>query len=145
MPGVSDLFEWMRGHEPLLWWLGLLSIVTFAGSLIVIPVLIARLPADYFTAEGRRRRQAQRQHPVLRIAGLLAKNLFGVIFVLAGIAMLVLPGQGILTMIVGLSLMNFPGKPGLERRILTARRLRRAVNWIRAKAHRPPLRFDREP
>ena len=58
---------------------------------------------------------------------------------LAGIAMLALPGQGILTILVGITLLNFPGKRRLELRIVRQRRVLRAINWMRAKAKRPPL------
>ncbi len=59
--------------------------------------------------------------------------------VLAGIAMLVLPGQGVLTIVVGLVLMNFPGKYRLERWMATRRPIWKSLNWLRRKARRPEL------
>ena len=55
--------------------------------------------------------------------------------------MLALPGQGILTMLVGLMLMDFPGKRSLEIRIIGNRMVSRTVNWMRRKAKREPLRI----
>ena len=50
------------------------------------------------------------RYPVLRPLLLIAKNLLGFVLIVAGIAMLVLPGQGLLTIVVGVVLMNFPGR-----------------------------------
>jgi hypothetical protein len=75
----------------------------------------------------------------LRLIVLVVKNVLGLVFVLAGVAMLVLPGQGILTILIGLSLMNFPGKRTLERRFVQQPMVLQAINWMRRKAGQPPL------
>jgi len=129
----------MQEHETLFWWLGAVSILTFVGSLILIPCLVVRIPHDYFTREHTLSSQLHMPHPLLRITGMLAKNLFGILFILAGIFMLVLPGQGILTILIGLMLMNFPGKYDLERRIIGYPSVFKAINWMRKKANHPPL------
>ena len=133
------LFAWMQENEILLWWLGAASILMFIGSLILIPYLVVRIPHDYFTRTHSLSDQLHQSHPLLRISGMLAKNLLGIIFIIAGIAMLVLPGQGILTILIGLMLMNFPGKYDLERRIIQKRPVLKAINWMRRKAHHRPL------
>lgn len=133
------MFAWLRGHETLLWWLGALSIVMFVGTLVVLPVVVARLPADYFTRDHRHASHHQAQSTTLRLLGLLGKNLLGLVFVLAGVAMLVLPGQGLLTVMIGLMLMDFPGKRALEWRLVQQPAVWRALNWIRAHAHQPAL------
>ena len=53
--------------------------------------------------------------------------------------MLALPGQGLLTIFMGLMLMNFPGKRSLELRIIRIPSILKSVNWMRAKADHPPL------
>ena len=58
---------------------------------------------------------------------------------LAGMAMLVLPGQGILTMVIGVSLLDFPGKRKLEHKLLTQAMVFQAINSIRAKCSKPPF------
>jgi UPF0716 family protein affecting phage T7 exclusion len=70
----------------------------------------------------------------------VAKNLCGTVLVLAGVAMLVLPGQGILTIVVGLLLIDFPGKFALEQKLVRRSSVLSAMNWIRTKAHRAPLK-----
>jgi hypothetical protein len=69
----------------------------------------------------------------------IAKNLLGYIFVLAGILMLMLPGQGVLTILIGIMLLNFPGKYELERWIVSHGSVFRSINWIRRHAGRTPL------
>jgi putative transmembrane protein PGPGW len=133
------MVAWLSGHASLLGWVGVLSVVMGVGTLVLAPLVVARLPVDYFT---------QARHPALggprrargpRLLGRLGKNLLGVLVVLAGVAMLLLPGQGLLTIAIGLMLLDVPGKGRLERRLVQRPVVWRALNWIRAKAHRPPL------
>ena len=136
---MSTLMGWIQENGNLLWMLGISSVLMFIGSLILIPVLISRIPADYFTREARPGGSFFSRHPLLRLLGLIVKNIFGVVFVIAGIAMLVLPGQGILSILIGISLMNFPGKRTLELRIISQSSVYKGINWIRAKAGKAPL------
>jgi len=119
-------------------WLAAASVVGFVGSLIGIPWVLVRLPADYFDTRVPRHWMTGR-HPLLRTAGLVAKNIMGVVFLLAGIAMLVLPGQGVLTILIGISLIDFPGKHRLEARLVSQRLVLNAINTVRQKFGRPPL------
>lgn len=142
---MTGLLGWIGGHETLLWWLGAGSLLTFIASLIAIPWLVARMPADYFIHAGRPSVPFFGRHPLLRLAGLVAKNLFGLLFVVAGIAMLVLPGQGILTIMIGLSLLNFPGKRLLELSVIRQPAVHQSLNWLRHRAGRPPLEIPPAP
>lgn len=135
----DSLWQWMRANDALLGWLFVLSLGSLVLTVLLLPVLVARLPADYFTAS-----RAELRHErtwsgwVLRIG----KNLLGLVFVLAGLAMLVLPGQGLLTILIGLLLLDFPGKRALERRLVRRPGLRGFLDRLRTKRGRPPLRVD---
>nr|WP_206063674.1 hypothetical protein [Oceanimonas sp. MB9] len=59
-------------------------------------------------------------------------------------SLLVLPGQGLLTILIALVLLSFPGKYRLERRLFMVPTVRNTVNWLRRRAERPPLIFDGE-
>jgi hypothetical protein len=72
----------------------------------------------------------------------IAKIIVGVCLLLIGIVMLVLPGQGLITMLIGLSLLPFPGKDKLEQNILSRKSVRTTLNWIRVKAKKKPFIFD---
>jgi hypothetical protein len=122
--------------------LAIFSAVAFVGSLIAIPWILVRLPADYFDVRVPRPFLHGR-HPFLRMALIVLKNIAGLIFLLAGIAMLVLPGQGMLTILVGVSLMDFPKKRLLEARIIGQPLIYSGINRLRARFGKPPLAIDR--
>lgn len=138
--------NWFQQHVSTdsLLWLALFSFISFVGTLIAIPFILVRLPADYFS-QRHPRSWMRNHHPVLRLMGHLAKNIIGVIFLLAGFAMLFLPGQGILTMLIGVSLMDFPGKRRLERKLISQPTVLSAINAMRQKFGKPPLDLGEEP
>ncbi len=134
--------EWIQTNQTILWWLAAASVATFVGTLSIVPWLIVRISADYFAPRKQHARTTPDRHPVVRALLLIGKNVLGCIFILAGTAMLVLPGQGILTILVGVTLLNFPGKYRLERWLVTRRPVLRAVNWLRRRAGRDPLLLE---
>ncbi len=134
------MIDWIRAQNMVLWWLALGSALTFIGTLVLVPILVARIPEDYFVSSKRSRSHWRSMHPVPGLALLVAKNVCGAILVLAGLAMLVLPGQGILTIVLGIMLLNFPGKYRLERRLARLRPVARSINWMRNRAGHPPLK-----
>lgn len=112
------------------------------GTLVIVPALVIRIPVDYFSHNRRERTEWTDHHPVIRMILLIGKNLLGYVIILMGIAMLVLPGQGMLTIIIGLVLINFPGKYQLERWLVTRKPVLTSINWFRVKAGRAPLLVD---
>jgi len=133
---------WLEEHEILVWSLTLLSAVMFVATLIAIPLLIAWIPTDYFIR--RPVRDWPTRHPAMHMLLVVGKNALGMVLLLAGVAMLILPGQGLLTILVGVMLLDFPGKRRLEHWLISQKPIRRAANWIRAKRHQPPLEFREE-
>ena len=124
------------------WIFAVVAVFTFVGSLVFVPWAIVRLPADYFHYHARHGMLWSTLHPALRFALLLGKNLLGVVLVLMGVAMLVLPGQGLLTILIGILLVDFPGKFTFERWLISRKPILHASNWLRKKAHKPPLWLD---
>lgn len=124
----------MTINPQILTTLGILSIVTFVASLIIIPIIISRLPRDYFVSDSKKNFEIKKKNGLYYAAIQFAKNLFGILFILAGIAMLVLPGQGVLTILIGLGITNFPGKNKLERKLVANKQVFKSLNWIRKKA-----------
>lgn len=136
------MLEWFKHNETVLEWLGALSAISFLGSLIAVPVLVARIPEDYFCRSRDTEHSFRHRHPIAVVIVLIIKNVLGFFVLLSGIAMLVLPGQGLLTVLLGLMLLNFPGKRRLEMTLIRNRNVLSAVNWIRHKAGRSPLKID---
>ncbi|RMH08255.1 MAG: hypothetical protein D6704_03440 [Nitrospirae bacterium] len=133
---IASIFEFISPETAFI--LTLFSVVAFVGTLIAIPAILIRLPENYFS-EPQARSWMANHHPILRVLGLTIKNGVGLIFLLAGIAMLVLPGQGLLTILIGLSLMDFPGKQTLERKLIAQSTIFHTVNALRQKCGKPPF------
>jgi hypothetical protein len=141
MTVLNEILIWVRNHETIIPWLAIFSVLTFIGSLIVIPILVIHIPQKYFLHQKRNPTVNPARNPGWRLVVLILKNVFGVIFVLAGIVMLVLPGQGLLTILIGVILVDFPGKYALERKIIQQKQVLSAVNRLRARAGRPPIQI----
>lgn len=109
------------------------------ASLIFIPLAVVRIPPDYFAHSTRPPGLGIDRHPVVRAAHRLGKNALGLAFIVMGVAMLVLPGQGLLTILIGVLLLDFPGKYRFEKWLVSRPGLLRAINWLRRRARRPPL------
>ncbi len=136
--------DWIQSHANLIgWWALALSTVMFVGGLVLMQVLIIRMSPDYFLHPEASSESWRHRHPALRITIRVIKNVLGVVLLLAGLAMLVLPGQGIITILVAISLLSFPGKRSLELRIVRQRPVLQTINWIRVRAARPPLVLPR--
>lgn len=116
-------------------WVGVVSGAVFVGTLLLTPYLLGIVPADYFLA----------QSSVVKTRGLVAlmkrwiKNLLGLILLLAGVIMLITPGQGIVSIFLGLFLMEFPQKRALERKLINHDGTFKTLNWLRQKAGKPPF------
>jgi hypothetical protein len=136
---VPDILSWVREYQDLLQWLGGLSLLMFVATLIAFPLVIIYLPEDYFVRHERDPAHQKRRHPAVWLTLTILKNGFGWVLILAGIAMLVLPGQGVLSILIGATLANFPGKYLLERRLVSRPAVSRSLNRIRARAGKPPL------
>ena len=133
---VEAMVMWLQSHESFLEWTVPLSLLMMAATLFAVPLIIVRLPSGYLNEEDNQLSEIQ---PIWRRPYLIFKNIIGATLVLAGLAMLILPGQGLLTLIVGLGLMNFPGKRRLIRRIILRRRVLVAIIRLRASANREPI------
>jgi len=119
-------------------WLLLGSLGGLVIGLLLTPILVTRIPPDYFLY--RRRHSADRRYPVLNLILLVVKNVIGAAFVLAGLLLLFLPGQGLITLLLGLMIMDYPGKFALERWLIQRPHVLPALNWLREKYDHPPLK-----
>lgn len=137
-PGMKERLEALLGLVPagMFLKLAVVSAIALVGTMIAIPFILVRLPEDYFDVRVPRT-WMNNQHPFIRALGQIVKNVAGIVFLLAGVSMLVLPGQGLLTILIGVSLLDFPGKRRLEARIIGQRMMFNAVNSLRAKFGKP--------
>lgn len=133
--------ELLDAVKPLLPLLALCSILVFIISLASLPWLVAKIPEDYFLHRKRKKTLPLTTTAFARYLFLrLARNLVGLILLVGGFLMLFIPGQGILTMVMGLILMDYPGKYSVEKAIISYPAVFKGLNWLRARANKLPLR-----
>jgi hypothetical protein len=140
------MWEWLVELWASLTWTRILYgtvlfVISMAISIVIVGIVVVRIPENYFSSHY--------QHDFLpnsswftRWGAVVAKNIAGAILVAAGILMLIGPGQGILTILIGLILMDIPGKRPLEARLIKRPIVLAAVNNFRAKYNKPPLVMD---
>lgn len=125
LPDTQGIVLWAAG----------ISAASLLISLVAVPWAIGQLPKDYFVRIQRPSRLAISldRKGFIRLVLATCKNLVGALLVLLGLVMLFTPGQGLLTLLAGILLMNFPGKYRLERALVGYSGVLRALNWLRRK------------
>jgi len=138
----EKIISWSSMNSDLLFLLGSLSIFILIISVFMMVLIISFLPEDYFKSENRNLISSVQnsRYPLLKLLVLITKNFFGVLLLLSGILMLVLPGQGILTIITGLVFMDYPGKYKFERKLLRQKGVINSINLIRSRLSKPSLK-----
>lgn len=140
------MVEWISAWWQALTWTTItvsvgLFVLSFCLSIIIVAIVIVKIPANYFSSHYRRD-FLPNSGWFTRWGVTIIKNLVGAVLVLAGIVMLIGPGQGILTILIGLVMMDIPGKRPLEARIIKRPAVLSAVNNLRARWGKPPLEVD---
>lgn len=138
--GLAHLVESMIHHLGIeAAWLGVLSLVMFLASIVIVPFVIQTMPADYYCLN---RPSKIRRHPLIELGLMVIKNVAGAVLILAGFAMLFLPGQGILTMVLGVALVDFPGKKSFERRLMKNHKISGSLNWLRRRMGKAEFQLE---
>jgi hypothetical protein len=135
------MIELIREYAWLAWYLTAASVVMFFVTLLAVPAVLIRIPADYFVREQPVATGWRHRHPVIAWTWRIGHNVLGWVLILAGIAMLVLPGPGMVSIFVGLMMVEFPGKFRLERWVVARPRVMGVVNGMRRKRGIEELRF----
>ena len=117
-------------------WMGIVSLVVFIASLLLTPLLLGKIPQDYFIHTNQHKVEIEHLGHLIIV---VIRTLIGFVLLIAGIIMLVTPGQGIITILLGLFLMEFPGKRKLELKFIKHNPTFKALNWLRNKAGKSPF------
>ena len=122
------------------------TVVTAVASLAMVTWFVIRLPADYFVSDRAASRWRE-SHPMVRWPMTILQHLVGVTLIILGAIMALpgVPGQGFLTILVGIMLLDFPGKRSFERWVLRRPGVRLGIGKLRAKFGRAPLQLDNPP
>ncbi|MEM7401200.1 MAG: PGPGW domain-containing protein [Pseudomonadota bacterium] len=135
---IEQILNYKHEFITLAW----LSFSLLIVSIAIIPLIVIQIPENYFHERFRVRLSKESRHPFIAQVLTGFKNIIGFLLIVLGILMLILPGQGILTILIGLFLMNFPGKYRLERKLVSIPKVLKSLNWIRIKANKPPLMLE---
>jgi hypothetical protein len=126
------MLAFLEAHQPLVW--------TVAGSIalghiaaVAAAHVLVRLPPDYF-------QKPHTSHGPWRIA----TNISGWFLLIAGLAMLALPGPGMVVLLLGVVMADFPGKARVQRWLLSRGPILKPANWLRARFDKPPLKAPKK-
>lgn len=118
----------------------LIFVASFLFNLAIVSVILVKLPADHFK-KNRKTKFWDGPNPVLHAAKVIGKNLLGVVLVVLGIVLSLpgVPGQGLLTILLGVMLLDFPGRDRLEQKLLSKPSIVNTINKLRERFGKPPL------
>ena len=134
---IESITEFVSSYKVYILWLATISLFVFIFSLISIKWLVALIPTNYFIKKNMVK--SKKSYSFIWLISIIVKNLIGYTLILGGLLMLVLPGQGLFTILMGLVLSNYPGKYNIERKFISIPSVLRTVNWLRKKSNKPPL------
>ncbi len=125
----------------------LFGIGVFLASLLIsfgaIAIVMVKIPAHYFSSHYQE--DFMPNSPwLVRWGAVIAKNILGLFLIVLGILLSLpgVPGQGVLTILLGLIMLDIPGKRPLEARIIQRPAVLAAINNLRARYNKPPLVVD---
>ena len=115
-------------------------IASFLLNLAIVSLILVKLPADHFS-KNRKTKFWDGRNPALNAAKVIGKNLLGVLLVVLGIVLSLpgVPGQGLLTILLGIMLLDFPGRDRLEQKLLSKPSIVNTINRLRERFGKPPL------
>lgn len=122
---------------------GGLFLASLAFSFIVLAVVMVKIPENYFSSHYQQSFMPNSRF-LVRWGAVIGKNLLGVFLVILGIILSLpgVPGQGLLTILLGLIMLDIPGKRPLEARIIKRPTILAAINNLRGRFNKPPLVLD---
>ena len=134
----EQLSQQIINYKSYIFWLGAISFAIFVFSLLSIKWLVSLIPSDYFI--NKKTSKFKYKYPVIWLVSMIIKNLIGYVLIIGGILMLVLPGQGLFTIFIGLMMSNYPGKYFIERKFIAIPSVLKTINWLRKRSNQEPLK-----
>lgn len=129
---IDTALEWIKDNPQVLVMAGVTLAMTIACA-VLAGVMLVRVPPDYFEKERKPRKKGWAK---------IALNVAGWVLIAAGLAMMVLPGPGVLVVLIGVMLAEFPGKFRVQRWIISRKKVLRGANALRKRFAKPPLKVS---
>ena len=135
---LSDFFLALTWRKVLIG--ALIFVASFLINLAIVSGILVKLPADHFNKK-RKTKFWSGPNPALHAAKVIGKNIAGVLLVALGVVLSLpgVPGQGLLTILLGIMLLDFPGRERLEQKLLSKPSIVNTINRLRARFDKPPL------
>jgi len=130
----EPLVSWLTQNTSILAAIAGFSFLLLTTSLLATPWVLARLPANYFSKPPSVKPRSAR-----RLCTSVLKTVLGCLMILTGIAMMFTPGPGLVCLVLGMALCEFPGKHRLLKRVIRRPSVFSTLNWLRRKASKPPF------
>ena len=134
---LEQIIDLVDEYKSVIFWLSLLSFLIFIFSLVSIKWLVALIPIDYFVYK--KNSKFKTKYPFTWLISMIIKNIIGYLLIFGGILMLVLPGQGLFTIFIGLMMSNYPGKYYIEKKIIAIPSILKTINWLRKQSNKEPI------
>jgi len=118
-------------------------VVTFVVNLAIVSFILVKLPSTYFQ-KSHNRDTLPESSPLVRVLAKVGKNALGVLLVAIGVVLSLpgVPGQGLLTVLLGIMLLDIPGKRRLEMKIVSRPKVLKAINNLRHRFGKRALLLD---
>ena len=117
----------------------MLSLAAFLFSILLFSMFIYWAPADIFLKPRTLAYSVRTKGAVFGYGYFILKNAFGGLQLLAGVVMLFTPGQGVLTIFMGLALVDFPRKQRLLLHLASKPSVKKALYRLRVKVKKEPF------
>lgn len=133
---ITQLIAFLK--EPaVIGWLVAGSVLYLLALLLFMPFVAAKIPQDYFSSYDKK--PYAPQNLIVYLLYKILKNLIGAVFVLVGLILLLTPGQGILGILIGSLMLDYPGKYHFQRWLIAKKPVLNGLNWLRKKGGAEPL------
>lgn len=141
MQWLSDLWASITLTQVLL---GVgLFVLSLGVSFAAIALVMVKIPENYFSSHYERDFMPGSSW-LVRWGAVILKNMLGVFLVALGIVLSLpgVPGQGFLTIFLGIIMLDIPGKRPWEAKIIKRPSILSTINNLRARYNKPPLVLD---
>src|SRR5690349_1169262 len=137
---LADFFSSLTWRSILIW--VLVFVGTFLLNLGIVSFILVKLPKDHFKNDNSNR--VTGSNATIRVLKVIGKNVGGWLLIALGIVLSVpgVPGQGLLTILLGVMLVDFPGKHRLEHKLLSRPGIINTINRLRGRFGKPALELD---
>lgn len=132
---MDELHSWLSGHALSLSVLATVSATMLAVTFVAAPWAVSRLPTNYLLQRLERNSEQGIWYSLTSVT----RALLGLFLVLLGLVMLITPGPGVIMLLLGVSIAEFPGRNRLLVYLATRPKVLSSLNWMRSRHGKPPF------